>query len=129
MYLSKLKIKNFRAIEDLEIEFKEGVTILVGENNAGKTTIIDALRAIMIPAGGYGAYRLSADDFTDCNTSSDIEVTAYMRGLSEKDEIALLNTLAYDGDDDIWVQLNLSGVYDAGKQFSGLDGSVFWVLL
>ena len=112
MYLSKLKIKNFRAIKDLEIEFKEGVTILVGENNAGKTTIIDALRAIMIPAGGYGSYRLTVDDFRDGDTSSNIELKASIQGMNEDDEIVLFNSLVFDNQGSIWSQYNLSSMYD-----------------
>lgn len=44
MYLKTLHIKNFRCIENLIIEFKKGVNVLIGENNTGKTTILDALR-------------------------------------------------------------------------------------
>lgn len=44
MFLKKFKIRNFRAIEDLELDFKKGLNIIVGENNSGKTAVIDALR-------------------------------------------------------------------------------------
>lgn len=44
MYLEKFAIKNFRAIEELELNFNKGLNILIGENNSGKTTVIDALR-------------------------------------------------------------------------------------
>lgn len=44
MYLEKFIIKNFRAIEELELNFCKGLNILIGENNSGKTAIIDALR-------------------------------------------------------------------------------------
>ncbi|MGL4669115.1 MAG: ATP-dependent nuclease [Methanobacteriaceae archaeon] len=44
MYLKKFKVKNFRLIKELELDFNPGVNVLIGENNSGKTTIIDALR-------------------------------------------------------------------------------------
>jgi putative ATP-dependent endonuclease of OLD family len=44
MYLEKLIIKNFRAIKLLELDFKKGLNIIIGENNSGKTAVIDALR-------------------------------------------------------------------------------------
>ncbi|WJS93369.1 AAA family ATPase [Flavobacterium johnsoniae] len=44
MYIEKLTIKKFRSIEYLAVEFNKGVNIIVGENNVGKTTIIDAIR-------------------------------------------------------------------------------------
>lgn len=44
MFLKKLIINNFRNISSVNIEFRKGLNILVGENNAGKSAIIDALR-------------------------------------------------------------------------------------
>ena len=44
MYLEKFVIKNFRSIKCLELNFKKGINILIGENNSGKSAIIDALR-------------------------------------------------------------------------------------
>ena len=51
MYLSALSIKNFRQFGDVtptfSINFHEGVTALVGENDAGKTAVIDAIRHVL----------------------------------------------------------------------------------
>lgn len=51
MYLSALKIENFRqfgqAGHSLEMSFNKGVTALVGENDAGKTAVIDAIRYVL----------------------------------------------------------------------------------
>ncbi|MDW3209521.1 MAG: AAA family ATPase [Reichenbachiella sp.] len=44
MYLSQLIISNFRSIKYMELTFQKGVNILIGENNSGKSAIIDALR-------------------------------------------------------------------------------------
>ncbi|MDP2836457.1 MAG: AAA family ATPase [Methanobacteriaceae archaeon] len=44
MYLEKFIVKNFRAIDYLELNFNKGLNVLIGENNSGKTTVIDALR-------------------------------------------------------------------------------------
>ncbi len=44
MFLKKLVIQNFRAIDYLELDFNKGLNIIIGENNAGKTAVIDALR-------------------------------------------------------------------------------------
>ncbi|MGB9895850.1 MAG: AAA family ATPase, partial [Thermoproteota archaeon] len=41
--LRKLKVKNFRKLVDVEISFENGLTVLVGENEAGKSTIIEAI--------------------------------------------------------------------------------------
>jgi putative ATP-dependent endonuclease of OLD family len=44
MRLSKVKIENFRGIARAEIELNRDITVLVGENNTGKTTVLEALR-------------------------------------------------------------------------------------
>lgn len=43
MYLKEVLIKNFRSLKDVSIAFDD-TTILIGENNAGKSTILDAIR-------------------------------------------------------------------------------------
>lgn len=43
MYLSRLHISKFRVFDDITLYFKNGINILIGENNSGKTAIIDAL--------------------------------------------------------------------------------------
>ena len=62
MYLQELHIKNFRAIKDAKIQFNKGLNILIGPNNAGKTTIIDALR-ICLSKGEYNSKSVKLEDF------------------------------------------------------------------
>lgn len=50
--LSELSIKNFAIIEQLEINFDDGLTVLTGETGAGKSIIIDAVQLL---AGGRGS--------------------------------------------------------------------------
>ncbi len=45
--IKSLKIKNLATIQDLEIEFKEGFSILTGETGAGKSIIIDSIRLML----------------------------------------------------------------------------------
>ena len=40
MYLKSVQIKNFRSLKDVKVELDEKSTILLGENNAGKTSLI-----------------------------------------------------------------------------------------
>ena len=58
MYLSKLRIWNFRrfsmvgesfesALPGVEVCFKDGLNVLVGENDTGKTAIVDAIRYVL----------------------------------------------------------------------------------
>ena len=44
MYLSKIKVSNFRLFQEFDLEFKKGLNLIVGENNSGKTALVDAIR-------------------------------------------------------------------------------------
>ena len=43
MYCIRIEVENFRNIERAEIDFSEGVNILVGENAQGKTNLLEAV--------------------------------------------------------------------------------------
>ena len=45
MYIEKVAIKNFKAIDDIEIEFRPGVNLLIGDNGVGKTSILEVIDA------------------------------------------------------------------------------------
>ena len=46
MRIEYLLIRNFKSIRELEINDIEDVLILVGRNNAGKSVVLDAIRAV-----------------------------------------------------------------------------------
>jgi putative ATP-dependent endonuclease of OLD family len=43
MFISSICIKNYRCFEDISVKFIEGVNVIIGENNAGKTVLLKAL--------------------------------------------------------------------------------------
>lgn len=45
--LLSLSVKNFAIIEDIHIDFKEGMTVLTGETGAGKSLIIDTISLLL----------------------------------------------------------------------------------
>lgn len=47
MYLAELRVRNFRKLREVTLEFQPGLNILVGPNNTGKTAVVDALRALL----------------------------------------------------------------------------------
>ena len=63
MYLKKLVVKNFRCINDATIDLNEGVNILIGENNSGKTAILDALRICLSYGKQWRDIYVSLNDF------------------------------------------------------------------
>ena len=44
MRVSKVKIESFRGIQTLEVDLERDITVLVGENNSGKTSVLEAIR-------------------------------------------------------------------------------------
>ncbi len=51
MYLSEIKVENFRIYgsneKSLNLSFEKNLNLIVGENNSGKTALIDAIRLII----------------------------------------------------------------------------------
>lgn len=45
--LKKLSVKNFAIIEDIDISFYDGLTVLTGETGAGKSLIIDSIELLL----------------------------------------------------------------------------------
>lgn len=60
MYVSKIKIENFRNFKENEIEFNDGINVIIGHNNAGKSNLIKALGLVLNPDAKK---RLSINDF------------------------------------------------------------------
>lgn len=95
MHLAKLVIKNFRKLNHAELSFQDGLNILVGGNNIGKTAVIDALRALL--AGHDEPYpRLTEEDVHRPHggtPSGNIMFEYVFSGLSLDDEADFLSAL------------------------------------
>ena len=44
MYMTRIRIRNFRGLEDIEFSPGTGVNLLTGPNAVGKTSILEAIR-------------------------------------------------------------------------------------
>lgn len=63
MYIKKLSIEGYRCFsEHFEINFRKGLNVIVGENGAGKTSIINSFRQLFIDTESV-SYSVSSDDF------------------------------------------------------------------
>lgn len=81
MRLSKITIDNFRGIKHVDVELDRDVTVLVGENNAGKTSVLEALRLCLDAVKSDKTCNFSEYDFyrdatrTDLGACEPIEIT------------------------------------------------------
>jgi len=50
MYLHSLSVRNFRGIREARIDFDE-TSVIIGENDSGKSSLLDALARVLLPAG------------------------------------------------------------------------------
>lgn len=64
MYLSRIKIENFRNFSDLDVVLC-GNVVVVGENRVGKTNLLYALRLLFDPTLPDSARQLSISDYWD----------------------------------------------------------------
>ena len=62
MYLSRITIQNFRLIKTVEIPLNPGLNLIVGENDSGKTAVLDAIR-LLLGTRDYERLRITLDDF------------------------------------------------------------------
>lgn len=80
--LWKVVIQRFRGIEHLELEFLDGVpSVIIGANNAGKSTILNAI-ALALNGGGYHQWAPSETDFYSSgkgNRASEFVVQVHFR--------------------------------------------------
>lgn len=106
MRLRQLSIKNFRRIDSATIDFPKGLCVVVGENNAGKTAIIDALRLMLFSGRDLDALRLNEEDFRINSSYAPIEISCRFCDLDEKDEVHFMECLVNVGDEKFEVQLN-----------------------
>ena len=82
MHLSRLDLTNFRSCKDTTVDFRSGLTVLVGENNSGKSNIIDALRLVTLPTDGRRTRFCEPGDFSFGEEESSIDIRATYSDLS-----------------------------------------------
>ncbi|RZD71852.1 ATP-dependent endonuclease [Streptomyces albidoflavus] len=82
MYLRQLDIKNFRSCYDIEVEFRPGITLLVGENNSGKSNVIEALRLATTPLNRRATRWFDESDLSHGREAEEARFRATYDGLS-----------------------------------------------
>lgn len=103
MHLSKLRIENFRVFgsqqsgKHLVLDVHSGLTLLTGENDSGKTAIIDALRLIL-GTTSQDYLRITDDDFHRSGGTTADQFSIYCRfeNLSDAEAARFLEWLSLE---------------------------------
>ena len=111
MYLSELKLRNFRQFgegaTEFQINFRPGVTALVGRNDSGKSAVIDAIRyALLTRDQEY--IRVQPEDFhIDPNgeQADEIFIACKLQDLNDAEKGTFIEYLSYE-DDDVVLYVN-----------------------
>ena len=111
MYICEVSLSNFRCFgnEKHVIKLKKGLNVLVGENDSGKTAIVDAIR-IALGVTDQSWYRIELSDFYKEDNTLKIEITCKFADLSEIEQAAFLECLTYEGTD-VFLYINWNCKY------------------
>ena len=135
MRVTALHIENFRGIRRLDLDLDE-ITVLIGENNSGKTAVLDALRLCLRDLGPRRRVVFDALDFHLADATAEpasaepirIEITFSEQSKGEWDDtlVRRLNrhsVLQVDDDERSHVILRVTCEYDSTSQDFAQDWS------
>ena len=89
--LTRLQVRNFAIIDEIEVEFGAGMTVLTGETGAGKSILVDALGLVLGERGSAGLVRPGSER---AEFGAEFDITA------QPEAKAWLETQALDADAD-----------------------------
>jgi predicted ATP-dependent endonuclease of OLD family len=90
MYISSVKITGFRNFNDSTIDFQEGVNVIIGHNNAGKTNLLKSLSLILDTSSSK---KLEVDDFNKFVELDDLKM--------EPPKVQISLTISESNDEDL----------------------------
>lgn len=97
MYIEQIEISNFRKYNHIIIPFNKGLNLFVGENNSGKSAIIDAIRYVIDP--DYYSIRIQSD--TDFNEDAkNLEITLKFVDLTTTEQSIFLEYITLEDHED-----------------------------
>ena len=98
--LQTLKIKNVALIDELEINFAEGLNLLLGETGAGKSIIFDALNFVLGAKADKTLIRTGEEmmrvDAVFCDLSKSASHALLLAGAIEDDCTEVMLTRSFD---------------------------------
>ncbi|MEE9135898.1 MAG: DNA repair protein RecN, partial [Gammaproteobacteria bacterium] len=131
--LTSLQVRNFAIIDQAEVEFNSGMTVLTGETGAGKSILVDALGLVMGERGGTGLTR-SGTQRAEFTAEFDLQNLPGARTWLEEqmldldDECNLRRVINADGRSRAFINGNtvpLQSLKDLGEMLLDIHGQHF----
>ncbi len=83
MHLHSLRLQRFRSCADVSVELRPDLTVLVGENNGGKSNVVDGLRLLILPLSGRRDRYPEDEDLRRGSTDASFTIEGRYSGLSD----------------------------------------------
>jgi predicted ATP-dependent endonuclease of OLD family len=99
MKIERIQIRNFRILEDIEVDIEDNLSVVIGKNNTGKTSFLSILEKFLAP----GKPEFVFDDFSilEQKRICGLENTEHAVGEYDAPLLSLKLYISYSGDDDI----------------------------
>lgn len=125
MYLQNVKLENFRSFDSTRLELQKDLTVLVGENNGGKSNAIDAIRMLTSPLSGRREIYCEATDVRFQCGANHFELEAHFAGLSAGQQGRLISAATDASMANICFGLRYDGSISGARPhlWAGKDGN------
>ena len=131
--LRSLQIRNFAIIDEIDITFKDDMTVLTGETGAGKSILIDALGLVL---GERGSSNLIRNKEKRAEYTAEFEITnnnnaldwLVEKSLENENECILRRTISPDGKSRSFINgntVNLQSLKSLGELLVDIHGQHF----
>lgn len=115
MYLHKLSVTNFRKYggsddkPGIVIEFNKGLNVLIGENESGKTSIVDAIRYVL-QTQSYDFTRIDEIDFhySTGDRAKSLKIECEFKGFTDAEAGNFLEWIGFDDNNEYVLRVWLS---------------------
>ena len=131
--LRSMQVRNFAIIDEIEIDFDAGTTVLTGETGAGKSILVDALGLVLGERGGSGLVR---DGAKRAEFSAEFDIAGqpaarawlHEQALDMDDECLLRRVIGADGRSRAFINGNavsLQSLKALGELLADIHGQHF----
>lgn len=117
MHISQVEIGNFRKLVATRIEFAPEKTVLVGANNSGKTSAMNALRRFLVDPRSFTINDLSLAHWHALNAEGE----AWEAAIKANEALPPPNLLNFLPQLDVWLQVKKGEMHYVQKLLPTLD--------